>query len=382
MINTTTFRSFAIALALPASLSVAQAPTLRVALCGAASTTNTACQWTSTQASLQATGLFAAVDIINVTASGVGTPTLASLLQYDALLCYTNSTPANNITWGDVLADYVDAGGGVVVAVFANSTTSTGRNIAGRWQSGYEVILDQSGNTSGAGGSLGTVAVPTHPVMNNVTSFTGGTIGSRPVGTALEVGATLIASWSSGHVLVAEGLNPRRIDLGFYPPPATCSQSGWASGGDVLMANALVHVSNGARFSPYGAGCSGALGVPTLAAAPGSRPTFGNVFQLDVGNLPIDIGVIGMGFSDVASGPFALPFDLTIFGLTGCSLYADPAVTLFLIGASGSASSLLGIPMDPSLQDLLIFTQAFALDLPANPAGLTVSNAGRIRVGA
>lgn len=382
MIITTTFRSFAIALALPATLALAQTPTLRIALCGAASTTNTACQWTAVQSSLQATGLFAAVDIVNVTTTGGGTPTLATLLQYDALLCYTNSTPANNITWGDVLADYVDAGGGVVVAVFANSTTSTGRNIAGRWQTGYEVILDQSGNASGAASTLGTVAVPTHPVMTNVSTFTGGSIGSRPVGTALEVGATLIASWNTGHVLVAEGANPRRIDLGFYPPPASCSQSGWAIGGDVLMANALVHVSNGGRFSPFGAGCAGTLGVPTLAAAPGSRPTFGSVFQLDVGNLPVDIGVLGMGFSDTASGPFALPLDLTMFGLTGCSLFADPAVTLFLIGASGSASSPLGIPMDPSLQDLLIFTQAFALDMPANAAGLTVSNAGRIRVGA
>lgn len=358
----------------------AQTPTLRVALCGAASTTNTGCQWTSAQSALLATNQFAAVDIINVTGT-FGTPTLATLLQYDALLCYTNSTPANNVTWGDVLADYVDAGGGVVVAVFANSTLTAGRNIGGRWQSGYEVILDQSGNTSGAGGALGTVAVPSHPVMNGVTTFTGGTIGSRPVGTALEVGATLIASWSSGHVLVAEGANPRRVDLGFYPPAAACSQSGWATGGDLLMANALVHVANGGRFAPYGAGCAGALGVPTLAASTGSRPSLGSNFQMTIGNLPLDLGLIGMGFSDAQSGPFALPFDLSSFGLTGCSLLADPAVSLFLVGAANTATSNFGVPSDVGLIGLSIFSQAFSLDPAANPGGMTVSNGGKIRIG-
>lgn len=260
-----------------------------IALCGAASTTNTACQWTSVQAVLQSTGLFGAVDIINVTTGGTGTPTLPQLQAYDALLCWTNSTPADTNAWGDVLADYVDAGGGVVVAVFANSSTTTNRNIGGRWQAGYEVIMDQSGNFSGAGAGLGTVHVPTHPIMNNVTTFTGGTIGSRPTGTALEVGATLIASWSDGKVLVAEGANPKRVDLGFYPPEATCSQSGWATGGDVLMANALLYVAgasscpapvNYCTASTTTNGCNptmGASGIPTAGAPSGFTLTANSV---------------------------------------------------------------------------------------------------------
>lgn len=371
----------AAAFVLPLGGLTAQAPTVRVALCGAASTLSTACQWTTVQTVLQATNQFAAVDILNVTTSGTGTPTLNQLLQYDALLCWTNSTPASNVAWGDVLADYVDAGGGVVVAVFANSTTSTGRNIDGRWQNGYEVILDRTGNTSGANGILGTVAVPTHPVMNGVTSFTAGTLGSRPVGTALEVGATLIASWNTGHVLVAEGANPRRIDLGFYPPTAACSQSGWLTGGDQLMTNALLYVANGGRFVPYGAGCTGTLGVPTLAAAAGSRPSLGSVFQLNLGNLPLDVGLVGMGFTDATSGPFPLPMDLTMFGMGGCSLLADPAVTSFVVGTANTATAVLGIPLDPGLQGLQIYTQGFSLDPTANGAGLTVSNAGRVRIG-
>lgn len=379
--NTTNLRALFLAVSLPATLALAQTPTVRVALCGAASTTNTACQWTDVQTRLLATGQFATVDIINVTATGTGTPTLAQLLAYDALLCWTNSTPASNVLWGDVLADYVDAGGGVVVSVFANSSTTVGRNIDGRWQSGYEVILDRSGSTSGAGGALGNVLVPTHPVMAGVSTFTGGTLGTRPTGTALEVGATLIAEWNDGRVLVAEGANPRRIDLGFYPPSATCSQSGWATGGDQLMTNALLHVATGARYSTFGSGCPGLLGVPTLGAAAGSRPALGSTFTQEVGNLPAGVGLIGLGFSDTLSGPFPLPLDLGLFGITGCSLFVDPAVTLLLLSAGNTATSSMSIPLDPTLQGLTIFSQGFALDPTANPAGLTVSNASKASIG-
>jgi hypothetical protein len=370
-------RTAAIALAL-ATIAPAQ---FKVALCGAASTSSTACQWIDVQTRLMATGFFSAVDIINVTTTGGGTPSLNTLLQYDSLLCYTNSTPANNNTWGDVLADYVDAGGGVVVAVFANSTTSVGRNIGGRWQLGYEVIMDQSGNASGAGATLGTVHVPGHPVLAGVTSFAGGTTGSRPTGTALEVGAFVVAEWSDGKILVAQGANPRRVDLGFYPPNASCSQSGWSTGGDLLMANALVATANGATFGPYGAGCAGSIGVPQMTAQPGSRPMFGTTMTVDITNAPFGIAVVGFGFSNTMSGALPLPFDLTILGMTGCSLLADPLVTDVAVGVPTTASYGLVIPLDTSLFGTVLYEQAFPLDVAANPFGFTASNAARLKLG-
>lgn len=353
---------------------------INIALCGAASTTNTACQWTDVQTRLQATGLFNTVAIINVTSTGGGTPTLSQLLAYDALLCWTNSTPANNNTWGDVLADYVDAGGGVVVAVFANSTTTAGRNIGGRWQNGYEVILDQSGNASGAA-SLGTVHLPNHPIMAGVTAFTGGTTGSRPVGTALEVGSRLIAEWSDGKVLVAEGANPKRVDLGFYPPNASCVQAGWATGGDQLMANALLYVVRTGSYLPYGAGCAGSAGTPTLAATGGSRPVLGATLSVTLGNLPQGVAVMAMGFSDTSYPPFSLPLSLATFGMPNCDLLAAPFATQLVLGAGNSAVWTLGIPNNAALAGILFFNQGFSLDPGFNPTGLTVSNGGKGRIG-
>jgi hypothetical protein len=354
---------------------------LRVALCGAATTSSTGCQWTSPQTALLATGLFSAVDIINVTTSGTGTPTLPQLLQYDALLCYTNSTPANNVAWGDVLADYVDAGGGVVVAVFANSTTTAGRNIGGRWQNGYEVVLDQGGNASGAGATLGTVLVPTHPVMAGVTSFTGGTVGSRPASTNLEVGAFVVAEWSDGKILVAQGANPRRVDLGFFPPQSSCSGSGWLTGGDLLMANALVAVGSLAHVRPYGAGCAGTLGTPQFATQATALPVVGQVLVANVDNLPLGLAVIGLGASDTVSGGLPLPLDLTPLGMPGCNLLADPLVTDLVAGAGPSLLWALAIPPQSALVGLRLYGQAFSLDVPVNSFGFTASNGACFKVG-
>lgn len=352
----------------------------RIALCGAAQTANTACQWVDVQTRLLATNQFAAVDIINVTSSGVGTPPLSQLLGYDALLCWTNTTPANNQTWGDVLADYVDAGGGVVVAVFANSIASTTLNIGGRWQTGYEVILDQSGTTTGAS-SMGTVLVPSHPVMAGVASFTSGTTGGRPTGTALEVGASTIALWADGKILVAEGANPQRIDLGFYPPNAICNPYGWATGGDQLMTNALLYVAKGASYRPYGSGCAGSLGVPTLAGTAGSRPVLGSTFSATLGNLPVGVGFMLIGFSNSSYGPLTLPLNMTPFGMPGCNLLAAPFTNEVVVGAGTSATWTLPIPNLGSLQGVSFYNQGLSLDTAANAAGLTLSNGAKGRVG-
>jgi len=46
------------------------------------------------------------------------TPSLAELMAYDAIFVWGSASLSGDL-FGDVLADYVDAGGGVVIAVFA-----------------------------------------------------------------------------------------------------------------------------------------------------------------------------------------------------------------------------------------------------------------------
>ncbi|MBV6491445.1 MAG: PEP-CTERM sorting domain-containing protein [Fimbriimonadaceae bacterium] len=215
----------------------------RVAIVAAAASSGADARFTDPQAKLTGTGFFSAVDIITANTT---TPSLATLQNYGAVLVWSNVNFANASALGDVLADYVDAGGGVVVAVFANSTTTANRFLTGRWSAqadNYEVIVTQGGNTSGTAQGLGTVHVPGHAIMNGVSTFLGGSSSFRPTSTALRPGATKIASWTDGKTLVAVGANPRRVDLGFYPPSSAVVGTYWdqSTDGARLMANALVY---------------------------------------------------------------------------------------------------------------------------------------------
>ena len=170
-------------------------------------------------------------------------PTLAELQAFDSIIVWTNTTPQDTDDFGNVLADYVDAGGGVVVAVFANSTTTNNRDIGGRWRGNpdYEVIVPRSGNQTGAA-SLGTILEPGHPIMDGVTTFFGGSSSFRPRVTDLNPGARAIAEWDDGRVLVAVGSNEKRVDLGFYPPPSTVTATFWdiTTDGDLLLVQSLL----------------------------------------------------------------------------------------------------------------------------------------------
>ncbi|UYV14167.1 MAG: hypothetical protein NCW75_07705 [Phycisphaera sp.] len=194
---------------------------------------------------LQDSGAFDSVTNIDLQST---TPTLAELEAFDSVIVWTNLTPTDPVAFGDNLADYVDGGGGVVVAVFANSSTTTDRDISGRWRGNpdYEVIVPRSGNQSGPA-SLGAILDPSHPIMDGVASFFGGTSSFRPNVTDLNPGATAIAEWDDGRVLVAIGANPNRVDLGFYPPPSTVSASFWDIGtdGDLMLVQSLLFAAGG-----------------------------------------------------------------------------------------------------------------------------------------
>lgn len=206
------------------------------------------------QAKLVNSGFFGQVDIIDIAAT---TPSLAQLQAYSAVIMWSFVNIQDSTLLGDTLADYVDAGGGVVIAVYANSTTSTNRTLQGRWLSGgYPIIVQAGGTTTNAQATLGTVPLPSHPVMNGVTAFDGGSSSARPTTLSMTPGSSAIAHWSDGKILAAQhGSLPRRIDLGFFPPSnGGASASYWdqATDGGKLMANALMYVSaSGQAFTNF-----------------------------------------------------------------------------------------------------------------------------------
>src|SRR5262245_45119270 len=84
-------------------------------------------------------------------------------------------------------------------------------------------------------------------------------------------------------------------------------------------------VTYGASYETFGTGCPGALGVPALAATPGSVPTLGLTLSVDVSNLPLGIGLMITGLSNtLLGGAVPLPMPLAAFGFPGCDLLVDP----------------------------------------------------------
>src|SRR6185369_13042871 len=67
------------------------------------------------RAKIESSGFFTAVDY-RLVSSGTTVPTLSELQAYGAVLVYVSSSLNDEVAMGDVLADYVDAGFGVVVA--------------------------------------------------------------------------------------------------------------------------------------------------------------------------------------------------------------------------------------------------------------------------
>jgi hypothetical protein len=228
-----------LAIALVATAGIAHAQ-IDVLVLGAP---NTASWNNDVEAKLEATGMFNSVDVFNIASS---TPTLAYLQNYDAVLVYTDGAFNTATATGNVLADYIDGGGGVVSAVFATASLPIG----GAYNSSTYLVIQPAGQTGGNGITLGTVADPTHYIMNGVSTFNGGASSYMSTSTTLTTGSALIASWSNGMPLVAvkENVGPssaRRADLNFFPPSNAVRSDFWVAttDGAQLMANALIWVA-------------------------------------------------------------------------------------------------------------------------------------------
>ncbi|MGB2824792.1 MAG: PEP-CTERM sorting domain-containing protein [Phycisphaerae bacterium] len=197
-------------------------------------------------AKIQGAGAFANVDAVVLNTQGV--PTLSEALAYDSILIFggANSWGSSIAAGaGDVLADYADAGRGVVVATFVLGSGAGGWMLHGRWDdsSRYYAMVPVVSQTRGHQ-TIGTRHVPDHPLLAGVNTFDGGINSYRAPITDFVPGAVRIADWSSGTPLLAakelENMG-RRVDLNFYPPSSDSREDFWLSStdGDVLLANAV-----------------------------------------------------------------------------------------------------------------------------------------------
>lgn len=133
-------------------------------------------------------------------------------------------------------------------------------------------------------------------------------------------------------------------------------------------------------FTPFGRGCMGAGGIPSLSEGAGSSQRIGMTMIATVGNAPPGSGSGAMVIGTQARQLFAgvnLPFDLAAIGAPGCLLWTDLAVIIPITYAGGGTNFSLGIPNLNSLVNSSIYLQAALADVSV-PGFFTTSNAARI----
>lgn len=179
------------------------------------------------------------------------TPGLNTLRQYDVVLLFNNGIFDETSGIGNELAAYVAAGGNLVIGSFYWQGRSDSEFTTPGWGD-LEAIDPFTTNTAGVlqqGGAtyeandLGTVAEPTHPLIQGVTSLV--SISGFSAGVLAKPSTTVVAYWTDGAPLVGYrilGAGQRIVAISLFPAADDPTQVA----GDVqtLWENAIVWAGN------------------------------------------------------------------------------------------------------------------------------------------
>jgi len=222
---------------------------------------------------LLATGFFSDVTIIDTRTT---TPTLSQLTSFAAVLAYTSLPTANPTALGNVLADYADLGGGLVLATYAYDPTP-GFAITGRIATaGYSPLTLVT--TSDVSGRL-VATRPGDPIFSGVNLSTLTYFHNNSFGhPGLDAGATLLATDGDGfgiNMIARSSVHPI---LGYNLFPGSINFGDSVNNDQFyrLLANGLVNVGTAAVPEPatltlFGIGMLGVLGYAWLGRRSPSR---------------------------------------------------------------------------------------------------------------
>lgn len=274
------------------------------------------------RATIAASGSFSQVDFFDMRRS---IPSLALLREYKAVLAYDNYTPVTGV--GNVLADYVDQGGGLVISAFANASIP----FEGRVNTPEYQVLVPLNQTQGTMLTMGEIAKPEHPIMLGVSGFNGGAASYHSTSTTISPRSYIIASYDNGAPLILAKENVglkkmRRADLNFFPPSSGSYSDFWSASTDgaKIMTNALLWVA-GVASTP-------AFGTQRVANAAGDR---GELIDTDkpVGQKALDVAstteMKGCQLGQVYPNPSSTSASVKI------TLPYSSAITLKLISTTG-----------------------------------------------
>jgi hypothetical protein len=182
------------------------------------------------------------IDKVDTFNARTKTPTYDLFRRYNAILFFSYHG-FNQHEMGNLLAQYVDDGGGVVIGTYSNC--GRGNRLEGRWcEGGYDPLtLGSTSRTKSL--SIGKI-INNHPILRGVKAFNGGAQSSHGDG-KLHPDAVLVAEWTNGRPLIAELRKNHGVVVGlnFYPPSSDAAEGCWdaMSDGKILLCNALHYVT-------------------------------------------------------------------------------------------------------------------------------------------
>jgi len=142
------------------------------------------------------------------------TPTLSELQMFDGVLVFGWYNWDNPTAIGNVLADFVDNGGRLMVAVAANATGGDWQ-IKGRFNTQNYWLISPNGGDFAGPYLMGTVHHPEHPIMSGVSSVVSGCKFSSSA--TVSPGTVRLADFTDGTPLlvIKEQIGNRRVDISF-----------------------------------------------------------------------------------------------------------------------------------------------------------------------
>ena len=162
------------------------------------------------------------------------------LADYDAVLTWGNQVYEDSFATGDALADFSDAGGGVVVCAFG--TVDSGYvGINGRFVDGGYLATSQGEHAPEVPLSM-VIDDPGHRIMDGVAVFDGGADSGHAADLVPVADAAVVASWSNGDPLVVvHEPAGRSVVVDVFPISDDAWGGGWLAetDGGRMLANAL-----------------------------------------------------------------------------------------------------------------------------------------------
>jgi alpha-tubulin suppressor-like RCC1 family protein len=183
-----------------------------------------------------------------------------------------------------------------------------------------------------------------------------------------------LAIRSDGTPVVWGRYHPESTAVGVLPPNLAAVEVA------VGESTSVVRYGAPRSYVRSGLGCAGSQAATTLV--PLDLPRLGTTFTIALDHLPGDLAFLFTGFSNTTSRFGPLPLALGALGMPNCTAYTSDEVTTFVLGSSGRARAVLGLPNDAAFLGLVFHQQALVLDPQAgNSLGAVMSDAATAQIG-